>query len=433
MESFTNLEKIQNMRDRQHYRLDRMRYLLRIFDDPHLILPTIHVAGTKGKGSTATMIASVLSQSGHTVGLYTSPHVQSYSERITIDSGPVDPDLLLGAARRIREEVESIPPGTLPVDETPTTFELLTLLAFILFRDAGCSVVVAEVGIGGRLDCTNVVQPIACAITPIEIEHADVLGDTIEEIAAEKAGIIKPGTPVFSAAQTLSVRHVIEGAAARQAAPLTFVDRAVEIGSATVTTGGTSFDLADGEGRVHYELRLAGTFQAENAALAHVLLTRTFPDIPTRDLVEGLRSAHLRGRLEVLYTGEGRPVVIDGAHTPVSVARAAEGFLTMYPAGGVLLFGSVMGKMTEKMATTLAPHFPTVVVSTPNSFKESDPRAIWEAFRPLVERCILEPDPCRALQAASANASEGQAVFCTGSFYMISEIRACSELSTSPA
>ncbi len=434
MESFTNLEKIRNMRQRQHYRLDRMRYLLELFGNPHLEPEVVHVAGTKGKGSTAAMIARVLHEAGRRVGLYTSPHVQSYTERIGVGDGAADSAILLDAAEDIRAAVESIRPGTLPVDETPTTFELLTLLAFMVFHRSGCDTVVAEVGIGGRLDCTNVVSPEACAITPIEMEHADVLGDTIEEIAAEKAGIIKPGVPVYSAAQSPPVRQVLEETARTCQAPLLFVDDQIPIRHVEVTPAGTWCRLADGGRDISFDLKLPGVFQAENAALAYLTLSRTFRDLPPDCMARGFARATLAGRMEVLRSRtSGRWVVLDGAHTPISVARAAESFLRMFPGGGVLVFGSVAGKNHEEMAAILAPLFSAVVVSTPNAFKESNPRQVRQSFNRHMDTCLLEPAPCAALRTACELAEGDQAVFVTGSFYMISEIRACSDLSTSSA
>lgn len=426
LESFTNLETIRASRDRQLYRLDRMRYLLDRYGNPHRSFPTIHVAGSKGKGSTATLIASALRQSGHRTGLYTSPHVSSYAERILVDGLPADEHLLLRLMVSIRETVDGIPAGTLPVSPAPTTFELLTLLGFLVFRESGCTAAVIEVGIGGRLDATNVVLPVASVITLIELEHTEILGDTLTEIAREKGGIIKDGVPVFSAPQRPEVRAELARIATLRRAPITFLDEAARISDVAVSARGTTFLVRASGTETRLSLGLVGSFQAENATLA-LLVLRALDNRPDEAAIRrGFARAALPGRMELMRTtGDTASwtVVLDGAHTPASVARAAQGFLEVFPSGGVLLFGSVSGKRTEEMASILAPLFRSVVISRPNPFKESDPQAVFEAFRGRHPSCRLEVDPQAALRAACEAAGPGVPVLVTGSFYMISEIR----------
>ncbi len=193
VESFTNLERGNLPFDKRTYRLDRMRRLLAMFDDPDAELAAIHVAGTKGKGSTAALIASVLHAAGHRTGLYMSPHVNSPFERLTLAGEAPRAGLLVRLGGEVKTALDALPAEGMPGYFAPTTFELYTLLAFLYFRDAGCEYAVIEVGIGGRLDATNVIIPRASVITPLDLEHTDVLGDTLEKIAEEKAGIIKPG------------------------------------------------------------------------------------------------------------------------------------------------------------------------------------------------------------------------------------------------
>jgi dihydrofolate synthase / folylpolyglutamate synthase len=426
-EAFTNLETIAASRDRQLYRLDRMRYLLERAGDPHLACPTIHVAGSKGKGSTAALIAAALREAGIRTGLYTSPHVVSYRERIAVDGEAPGDALLVRLMNEIREMVDTIPPGTLQVSPTPTTFELLTLLAFLVFRATGCRSAVIEVGIGGRLDATNVVLPAVCAIAPIELEHTDILGSTLEEIAREKGGIIKDGVPVRSAAQRPEVRAELERIASERRAPIVFVDDAARLAEVEVTPRGTSVTVQTAEGAVRLDLRMPGRFQAENAALALLTLRALLHPPPLEAIRRGFGRTALPGRMEVMRTGPGYPpctVVLDGAHTPTSVARAAESFTQMYPAGdGVLLFGSVAGKRAEEMADVLATRFRAVVISRPNPFKESNPEEVFAAFRARNPSTVLERVPEAALRAACAASGGTLPILATGSFYMISEIR----------
>ena len=215
-ESFTNLEKGTLPFDKRNYRLDRMRRLLGLFDDPDSGLRIIHVAGTKGKGSTSALLACILDAAGHRTGLYTSPHVTSAFERISIAGELPRPDLLVRIGREVQDVVDSLPRDGIPGHFAPTTFELYTLLAFLYFREAGCEEAVIEVGIGGRLDATNVVMSEAAVITPLDLEHMDVLGNTIEQIAFEKAGIIKTGRARFLGIPA-SVRQA--GAAGRRILP----------------------------------------------------------------------------------------------------------------------------------------------------------------------------------------------------------------------
>ena len=426
LESFTNLETIRASRDRQLYRLDRMLYLLDRYGNPHRSFPTVHVAGSKGKGSTATLIASALLESGHRTGLYTSPHVSSYSERILVDGRPADEGLLLRLMGSIRETVDAIPAGTLPVSPTPTTFELLTLLGFLVFRDSGCTAAVIEVGIGGRLDATNVIDPMASVITPIELEHTEILGDTLAEIAREKCGIIKDGIPVVSAAQRPEARAELARIAALRHAPIAFLDDVAEVTDVSVSARGTSFVVRAWGRETRLSLGLVGRFQAENAALA-LLALRALDRGPGEEAIQrGFARAVLPGRMEFMRTASGPPpwtVVLDGAHTPASVARAAQGFLEVFPAGGVLLFGSVSGKRTEEMAEILSPLFRSIVISRPNPFKESDPYQVFKAFGRRHASCRLETEPEAALRAACESAGPGVPILVTGSFYMISEIR----------
>ena len=205
-ESFTNLERSMSFTERE-YRLDRMRYLLDLFGNPQNKLKIIHVAGSKGKGSTAAATASILSSLGYKTGLYTSPHLITYRERITHAGVFIDDRDLIKTGNKIWKilEIENI-----PFPDPPTTFELLTLYAFLVFSDTACEWAVIETGIGGRLDATNVTVPEASVITPIEMEHADILGDSIEKIASEKCGIIKEGKPVFVSPQKEEPLSVIK-------------------------------------------------------------------------------------------------------------------------------------------------------------------------------------------------------------------------------
>jgi dihydrofolate synthase / folylpolyglutamate synthase len=435
-ESFTNFERGALPTDKRLYRLERMRWLLERFGSPDRGLRIIHVAGTKGKGSTAAFMASVLSAAGSATGLYTSPHVRDAFERIALPGRDPDPALLVRLGREVKGLVDTLPPegpwgapGALGLDPralpggfAPTTFELYTLLAFLYFRESGCTDAVVEVGIGGRLDATNVVSPCVSVITPLDLEHTDVLGDTIECIAAEKAGIIKPGVPAFSAPQLPGAREVFRRTCAERGSPLSFLDEAAAIDSTRVDAGGTSLRVRlDGEEPRDFRLSMLGGFQAENAALAYLALRRTRPEITEAQFREGFADTRLPGRMELR---PGSPaIVLDGAHTPLAVTRLLESFRAVFPGEAVLLFGSVAGKNPRGMAEILAPAFPRVIVSTPGSFKESAPDLVAGIFRGLNPATELVRDPAQALARAREASGGARPILVTGSFYMVSEIR----------
>ena len=421
VDSFTNLEKNNLPPDKRVYRLDRMRALLSLFDDPDGALSTLHVAGTKGKGSTAALIASVLRASGRRTGLYLSPHVNHPWERLTLAGEPRRPDLLLRLGREARAAVDGLPAEGMPGHFAPTTFELYTLLAFLYFRESGCTHAVIEVGIGGRLDATNVIVPRASVITPLDLEHTDVLGDTIEKIAAEKAGIIKPGVPVFVGLQPPSTYRVFVSTARERGSPLSFLGDEVSTLHSTVDADGTTLTLQlRGEQRQEFRLSLLGEFQAENAALAYLALRRTMPDIPLAAFRDGFHETRLPGRMEI--RGGSPVIVLDGAHTPLAVTRMLASFQAVFPGDAVLLFGSVSGKKPREMASILAPAFSQVIVSTPGTFKESDPESVAEIFRGFNPSTVLEKDPVRALARAREASGGTLPILVTGSFYMIGEI-----------
>jgi dihydrofolate synthase/folylpolyglutamate synthase len=421
-DGFTNLERGRLPFDKRNYRLDRMRRLLALFGGPERAFRTIHVAGTKGKGSTAALLSAVIDAAGGRCGLYTSPHVSSPLERISVSGAPPLPELFVGLGQELRERVERVRPGELPGGFPPTTFELYTMLAFLAFRSSGCTDAVVETGIGGRLDATNVVHPEASVITPLDLEHTEILGDTIERIAFEKAGIIKEGVPAFIAAQPADARRVFRDAARRRNAPLVFLDEELESLEVSLTDCGTSFSMKlKGMKSEEFRLSLLGRFQAENATLAYLVLRRCRPDIPRAAFQRGFLGALLPGRMEVIQRSP--VIVVDGAHTPLAVRRLLESFSAIFPGEAVLIFGSVAGKRPHEMAEILAPAFNTVIVSTPGTFKASRPEDVYSIFNALNPRSVLEKDPAAALARARQAAAGRLPILVTGSFYMVAEIR----------
>jgi dihydrofolate synthase/folylpolyglutamate synthase len=421
IESFTNLEKSGSLFSARTYRLDRMGLLLERFEHPQLSYRTIHIAGTKGKGSTATLLAHGLHAAGVRTGLYTSPHVINYMERMEVLNQAPQVRTVLDLADQIRIAVEELPQDTLEAMGPPNTFELLTLLAFCYFREMGCQYVVVETGIGGRLDATNLVNPELCLITPIELEHTDVLGDTLSVIAREKAGIFKAGKPVFSAPQQPEAKNELRHAAGRAGCPIVFLDEQMHSFQTRCSKDGTEvrFRLRD-EQEVSYTLALIGEVQGENAALAYLAVQACLPSIlPT--LGEGFAAARLPARMEVIRRDP--PVVIDGAHTPRSVQKVLDTFTALFGTEGVLLFAAAAGKKIAEMAEILAPAFKDVVVTTPGSFRESNAAEVYRAFKDRNQGTTLVVDTGQALDQARNLAGAGRPILVTGSFYLAGAVR----------
>ena len=427
IEAFTNLEKSPNMAARE-YRLDRMFSLLEAFDQPQKAFRSIHVAGSKGKGSTSAFIASALKANGFKTGLFCSPHVETYKERISLAGTFFDDNVYIDAATHIFDLleagniIETLPGGP------PTAFEFLTLLSFIIFRDTACEWAVFETGLGGRLDATNVLIPEASVFTIIELEHTEFLGDTITQIAGEKAGIIKPGVPVFSAKQRPDAEAVFRERAETSGSEIYFPDDLISSIERQPATNGyaQSFDisLTDG-GTIDISLCTAGGFQVRNASLAVSVLKKIMPE--SFDPAAGIADTSLPGRMELVQLPEsGLPLLLDGAHTVESIRSAVGAFSSTVcsgdESGATLIFGAVDGKDISGMAEQLG-RFGRIIISTPGSFKPNDPDYVFEVFRELFhgnKRIDLIKDPSEALKSAKKSSLP---ILVTGSFYMVAEIR----------
>jgi len=340
-----------------------MEELLARLGDPQLKARTIHIAGSKGKGSVAVMIASTLTTSGYTTGFYTSPHLHTFNERIRIDDRLISDKELVTLMDRLRPEVEAVNEGA--TYGQLTTFELITALGFAYFEQKGVDFQVVEVGLGGRLDATNVVRPEVCIITSISLDHTDVLGDTLLEIAPEKAGIIKPGSIVVTAPQVDEVAEIIEETRLSCQAEL------IRVGS-DVTWESLGFDSSQQSLRVEgrlgsYELSipLLGQHQLENAATAvaalEVLAEKGF-HISEDNITKGLARVNWPGRLQVLSR---RPLlVVDGAHNPDSACKLRQSLEQYFDFDrAILIIGASSDKDIAGIVLELAPLFDKVIVT----------------------------------------------------------------------
>lgn len=361
--------------------LGRMRALLRALGRPHHAYPSIIVAGTNGKGSTSAMLASILDASGYRTGFYTSPHLVELRERWKIGGEQITPELLEHCIEMLRDAAAR-------ADILPTYFEALTLIAFIAFARAGCDVAVLEVGMGGRLDATNVVKPIAALITPVGFDHMEFLGNTIRRIAAEKAGVVHRGTITLTSNEDPVVLDVIRRRAARF---------------------GNTFIHVTGE----HDTPLPGAFQRRNAALAVRAaqeLRALLPKISDASIAHGVETTRWRGRLEHMRV-EGKDVWVDGGHNAHAVAATAPYIDAVVPRPRLLVFGIMSDKDFAPVTGRLYPLFDRVITTEPYP-----PRSASAAALATVPNATAIADPSAALRAA-LDAPE-RAVVITGSLYL---------------
>ncbi|MFA6504515.1 MAG: Mur ligase family protein [Treponemataceae bacterium] len=421
IDGFINFERGQTSKS---FRLDRTELLARLAGNPELSYPTIHVAGSKGKGSTTTMIASVLDAAGMKTGLYVSPHIVDYRERVGLWNGPFSEEIYEAAGDELKAILDqALSPGHfMPGDEEPTFFELMTMLFFLSCRRAGCVAAAVETGMGGRLDSTNIVMPLASVITPIELEHTEYLGNTIAAIAGEKAGIIKQGRPLILAPQKEEALAVFKARARETGSLVRYLPEQTSITRVGVDRDGTAARIEFTDRKLYsrpldLRLRLVGEIQASNAALAALAVRVAFPDIPDAAVIAGLERATLPARFERV---SDRPlVIVDGAHTEASAKLAANTFTTLYGEGGLLLFGCALGKDVAAMARILAPNFSRVIVTKPGDFKKSIPEEAFRAFSAYHDHVELIENTTKAVEYAFGIAlGQNLPLLVTGSFYL---------------
>jgi dihydrofolate synthase / folylpolyglutamate synthase len=422
---YVNVEKGQ----KTVFKLDRMRALCELLGDPQGAYRTIHVAGSKGKGSVSAMLSRILEATGRRVGLYTSPHILRWKERISLAGAEMPEDLLLSAAEEVLPLVEGKGPSDFPGDELPTYFELTTLIAFCAFRRAGCDRAVIETGLGGRLDSTNVVPSAASVIMPIELEHTEWLGDTIPLIAAEKAGIIKSGKPCYLSRQRPEAREVIAKAAALRGSLLREAPLLAAAENASISPRGTSARIVFASGSplasrfpagIEASTPMIGPIQAENMALALLAAGETEATMNAEAATTGLARAFLPARFQILSLDP--PLVLDGAHTPDSIALALASFESLFPGPAALLFACAEDKKHGPMAASLGPKFQRITLTLPGSFKKGDLSALERSFAAAGAPYRSFEDYEYAIRSAIDEAKAlGMPLLVTGSFYLCAE------------
>jgi dihydrofolate synthase/folylpolyglutamate synthase len=382
----------------QTWGLDRIRDVLALLGNPHLAVPIIHVAGTKGKGSTAAFITQGLIAAGLKTGLYISPHLQDWRERIQIDRQLIEPFALA----RLVEDYQHLA-GT---ETRISAFEVTTALAFLHFARQQCDAAVIEVGLGGRLDATNVVQPLVSVITSISLDHTQLLGSTLSEIAAEKAAIIKPGVPVVSAPQHPEAQAVIVSKAQQEGSSLTLVGRDVLVEPVHLSWQGTEARIGIPGAMDSLFIGLPGEFQLENAATSVAALRQAQQaGLPISDeaIRTGLATVKWPGRLEIV--SRDPLVIVDSAHNPYSMrqlVRALEalgGFATVS-----FVFGSMADKDVEGMLEAVVPAASRITFT-----QGANPRAASPVSLLVMARTLLDRQGLPAIELAAAADLRGRA------------------------
>ena len=426
MESFTNLERRNNNYTVRLYRLDRMRSLLDHIGHPENDFLSVHVAGSKGKGSTACFIANGIQAAGYKTGMYLSPHLSNYRERFTLCGKFFSEMELVAAANELVRRLEGFHFQDEWGTTEPTAFELYTSFAFLLFSLTGCQWAVIETGLGGRLDATNTIVPQASVITPIELEHTAILGNTIALIAGEKAKIIKPGVPVFISRQQEAARTVFYNESLETKSRLYDLEIEVEaISSRTNPTGEQCRITWRSQMETNMKLAMRGEVQAENSALALLVLQKI--GLYTPGTTESaMEKATLPGRMQQL--NDNPPLYIDGAHTVQSLRHLLNSFQQLHAGkSNTVIYGVLEDKDHVHMSNLLLPLFDHIIISRPGTFKKSDPESLFLLFKKEIgdkenPRLYLEKDAKKALLLALECTPGDGAILCTGSFYLAGEI-----------
>jgi len=423
----TDYEKEENLRyNITTFNLDRMKKLLSLVGNPHKKIQTVHIAGTKGKGSTATMLARMLEANGYTVGLYTSPHVVHLHERIAVNSQMISERQMLDLLNRIYAPVEK-----LSKIDPPTFFEIMTALAFMHFVDMKVDIGVIETGLGGRLDSTNVIKPKVIGITSLSIDHKQQLGNTIDSIAKEKAGIFKSGVPAITVEQEPAAMRVLKSEALAIKTPLSVTgvdidfsyrfETSREHGPHTricLTTPTSKFE--------HLRVPLHGRHQAINCGLALAMLDKLKADgfkIDNEKATEGLNKVRLAGRMEMIC--EDPRIMVDAAHNAASIRALIHAIGQNIPYDSmVVIFGCNTDKDVEGMLRELQYGADKVIFTRSNSVKAMSPEVLADIYTEICGKMYQTAFSLgEALRLAGSAISREDLICITGSFYLIGQAK----------
>ena len=411
------------------FHLERMLLLMNRLGNPHLKTPTIHLAGTKGKGSTAAMVTSILSTSGYRVGLYTSPHLHSAVERIRVGLEPISRQEFTGLVEIIWPTVNWVNQNS--SYGSVTYFEMMTAMAFLYFSKIGSDFQVIEVGMGGRLDATNIVDPEVCGITSISLDHVQTLGDTLELIAYEKAGILKKGVTAIVAPQPEGVLEVFREVAIKRKASLIEVSKMIDWAINEVDLSGQSFEVAGFYDKYNIRTKLLGEHQVENACTAIAItetLIRKGYHVSSDDIINGLKQVTWPARFEIL-SRYPRLVIVDGAHNPDSIARLTKTILSHFEYRQVfLIFGTLYGHDLIGMVSEISKLSPVTILAQSRHPRSMPNNEVKEIFSDQGVPLLFETENVGVATSKVLDiATKDDLILGTGSFSiaaeMIQEIR----------
>ena len=423
----TDYEKQERLRyNVTTFNLSRMQKLLSLLGNPHKKIHTVHIAGTKGKGSTATMLARMLEANDYKVGLYTSPHVVHLHERIVVNSEMISDSEMCGLLNRVYAPVEKMSNA-----DNPTFFEIMTTLAFMYFVDKKVDIAVIETGLGGRLDSTNVIRPEVVGITSLSIDHKHQLGDTIDSIAEEKAGVFKRGVPIVTVQQDPSAMRVLKSRATAVKAPLSVTggdidfshrfETSREHGPHTRICLGTPTSKFE-----HLRVPLYGKHQAINCGLALAMLDKLKSagyKIDNEKAAEGLYKVSLAGRMEMIW--DDPRIMIDAAHNAASIQALIHAIGQNIPYDSmVVIFGCNSDKDVKGMLQKLQYGADKVIFTRSNSPKAMSPEDLAEMYTEICGKMYQTAATLgQALQLAKSAVSKEDLICITGSFYLIGQAK----------
>jgi len=402
--------------------LTRVNRLLDALGQPHTRFPSVHIAGTKGKGSTAALIESSLRAAELRTGLYTSPHLHTFRERIQVDGQLIEREDVVTLVEEVRRAIEHVP-GI-------TTFEAITAVGFLAFSRADVDIAVVEVGLGGRLDATNVIQPEVSVITSLSLDHTYLLGDTLAEIAYEKGGIVKPDVPVVVAPQRTEALEVLKRIGEKRGAPVQVVGEDWTYEPGPTELGGQSFIISNTTSHSQLEgeywIPLLGRHQLENSATAIAaldVLRQEGYDISAEAVRDGLRGVHWPGRMEVL--SQEPLIVADCAHNPYSAKTLREAVKDWFPnRRWVLIYGASADKDIPGMLKALLPICDYVIVTRSEHPRAVSPVELADQVADAGGGAEISVNVPKAIQRGLDVLKPGQGLLVTGSIFLVAEARA---------
>lgn len=424
----TDYEKQRKLRyNTTTFDLDRMERFLEKLGNPHSKVPAVHIAGTKGKGSTATMLARMVEANDYTVGLYTSPHVTTLHERIVINDEMITEKEMLALINRMKASIEDFAKK----DDSLSFFEIMTAMAFLYFADKKADLAIIETGLGGRLDSTNVLSPELVGITNISIDHQNLLGNTLDSIAKEKAGIIKKGIPVVTVPQDPAAMRVLKKQALAMNAPLTVTGRDVDFSSRfessrehgphtriCLTTSDSSFE--------HLRVPLPGAHQAINCGLALAMLDKLKTQgfrINDEKAASGLKGLSMAGRMEII--SDDPQIIIDAAHNAASIKALIQAIGQHVPYDSmVVIFGCNTDKDVMGMLQQIQYGADKVIFTRSNSPKAVLPQDLADMYTEICGKmCQTALTLREAVKIAKSAVSREDLICITGSFYLIGQAK----------